>query len=318
MKLKELFDFFIEQGILKDPRGADAVRQRLNEEKTKFEKLSAEQKNDYDMEYLSNPYLDSRILYGAADLTIQNIFTGIDIETPELLLADTLRSHGKKIDLVVTHHPEGHAYATFYEVIGMQADIMCQNGVPINVAESIVDARRKEVARKVMPQNHMRAVDAAKLLNIPFMSTHTVADNQVSEFLQSLFESRAPKTLGDIIKLLKEIPEYREQEKIGVGPKILVGTSESRTGKILVEMTGGTEGPKESIEKLVNAGVGTVVGMHMSEDHYKEAQKQHLNVVLAGHISSDNLGMNILFDAAEKKFGPIDIISCSGFKRFKR
>ena len=34
--------------------------------------------------------------------------------------------------------------------------------------------------------------------------------------------------------------------------------------------------------------------MHISEEHRKEAEKSHLNVVVAGHISSDNLGLNLL------------------------
>ncbi len=83
-------------------------------------------------------------------------------------------------------------------------------------------------------------------------------------------------------------------------------------------MTGGTEGPKDVLEKLAAAGVGTIVGMHMSEDHLKAAKKCHLHVVIAGHIASDNLGMNLLLDSAEKKFGGIDVIEASGFRRFRR
>jgi hypothetical protein len=56
----------------------------------------------------------------------------------------------------------------------------------------------------------------------------------------------------------------------------------------------------------------------MSDEHYKNAEKYHIRVVIAGHISSDNLGLNLLFDAAEKKFGSINFIECSGFRRIKR
>ena len=44
MKLRELFEFFVEQGISKDPRGIEAVDGVLTEEKKKFEKLSDEEK----------------------------------------------------------------------------------------------------------------------------------------------------------------------------------------------------------------------------------------------------------------------------------
>ena len=37
--------------------------------------------------------------------------------------------------------------------------------------------------------------------------------------------------------------------------------------------------------------------MHISDEHKKEAEKHHINVVIAGHIASDNLGMNLLLDS---------------------
>jgi len=58
--------------------------------------------------------------------------------------------------------------------------------------------------------------------------------------------------------------------------------------------------------------------MHFSADHKKELEKANLNVVIAGHISSDVLGMNIVLDAIEKKRGKLNVIESSGFIRFKR
>jgi hypothetical protein len=58
--------------------------------------------------------------------------------------------------------------------------------------------------------------------------------------------------------------------------------------------------------------------MHIPEKHLEEANKHHINVVIAGHIASDTLGMNLLLDAAEKagqkKFS---VIECSGFRRYE-
>jgi len=318
MKLRELFEFFIDQGIEKDPRGKKAVRVLLKEERQKFDKLSEQEKQEFDRDRLDNPYLDSRIIYGNGDEEVHGILAGIDIETPELLLASNLRSSGKKIDLVLTHHPEGKAYATFYNVMNMQADIFSKFGVPINIAESLTDSRMKEVSRKVLPQNHNRSYDAARLLGFPFMSAHTVADNHVSGYLQTLFDERDPKYLSDVLNILRDIPEYQEAARFGSGPAIFAGDRENSAGKVFVDMTGGTEGPKDILEHLAQSGVGTIVGMHMSEEHCKNAEKYHIRVVIAGHISSDNLGLNLLFDSAEKKFGSIDFIECSGFRRFRR
>jgi putative NIF3 family GTP cyclohydrolase 1 type 2 len=202
--------------------------------------------------------------------------------------------------------------------MNMHADILHKWGVPINIAEAISEPRIKEVSRKVLPQNHARAVDAARLLNIPFMSIHTPADNHVNDYLQKSFDRRKPEKVGDIIKILEDIPEYKDASKVSRGPVIFAGSKEKRSGKIFVDMTGGTEGAIESLEKLAQSGVGTIVGMHMSEEHYKNAEKYHINVVIAGHISSDTLGLNLIFDEVEKKIGKLDIIGCSGFKRVKR
>jgi len=80
-------------------------------------------------------------------------------------------------------------------------------------------------------------------------------------------------------------------------------------------MTGGTGGSKRVFEKLAVSGVGTVVGMHISEEHRKEAAKHHINVVIAGHISSDNIGMNLLLDNI---LDGVEVVAASGFRRIAR
>ncbi|MBP1661387.1 MAG: hypothetical protein H6P95_2579, partial [Candidatus Aminicenantes bacterium] len=52
------------------------------------------------------------------------------------------------------------------------------------------------------------------------------------------------------------------------------------------------------------------------EEALENAKKAHLNVVLAGHISSDTLGLNLLLDEIEKD-APLDVMGISGFVRTK-
>ena len=82
-------------------------------------------------------------------------------------------------------------------------------------------------------------------------------------------------------------------------------------------MTEGTEGPRDVFDKLYKAGVRTLVCMHLSEEHFKKVKDTHLNVVIAGHISSDTLGLNLLLDRVDQE-EPLDVMECSGFKRIKR
>jgi len=150
------------------------------------------------------------------------------------------------------------------------------------------------------------------------MCLHTACDNLSARFLRDLVEKRdSLMRLNDLLNLLKEIPEYREAIKFGAGPKIFVGKKERRCGKIAItEITGGTEGSPKLYEKMAIAGIGTIVGMHISEEHKKEAEAANINVVIAGHMSSDSLGVNLFLDELEKR--KIEIIPCSGLIRISR
>ena len=317
MKLSDLYKKAIATGIENDPRGNEFVLNELASKKREYEKLTSSEKNLFDLESLENPYSDSRILYGDGHQDIKHILTGIDIEVAEVLLAETLKGKGIPVDMVLSHHPGGKAYASLYSVMYMQADILHRFGVPINIAEGLMDSRAKEIERKLSPVNHTRAVDAAKLLDIPFMCLHTPSDNMVATYLQRLFDEKKPYTLDDIIDALRQIEEYAEGERNGAGPKILLGAKNRKSGKIFVDMTGGTEGSKEIFSNLSLSGVNTIVAMHLSEEHKAEAEKSHINVVIAGHIASDNLGLNLLLDGiiGDEK---IVIHECSGFRRFNR
>lgn len=313
MKIQEIHNLFTQKGTEADFRGVVGVQKLLDRKREKFQKLSLKEQEEFDREALENPYLDSGICHIAEDKEIRRVLVGIDIGPEEILLV----KHLGNIDLVIAHHPIGKGLAQLADVMDLQCDVYNFYGVPINVAEGLMQERISEVARGVNASNHQRTVDAARLLGVNVMNTHTSADNMAAKFLRDFMDARKLERVGDIISALKEIPEYKEAMKIGVGPKIFVGASEARCGKIAIsEITGGTEGSPKLYEKISQAGIGTVIGMHISEDHKKQAEAVHINIVIAGHMSSDSLGMNLLMDELEKK--GIEIIACSGFTRFSR
>ena len=318
MKLKKIYELIIQEGINADPRGKALIQKKLIKQKERFNALPANKKGLFDQVSLTNPYYDSRILNGDLNTEVKTAFVGVDIDSAELLLADRLNAKKQaKIDLVISHHPQGVAYAHFYEVMDMQADIFADLGVPINVSEGLVEERKKEVSRKIHAANHYRATDTAKWLDIPFMCAHTPADNHAVSFLQKLFDQKKPETIKNIMDILNSIEEYQIASSEHVAPSILFGNPERQAGKIFIDMTGGTEGPKDILDNLLQAGIGTLVGMHISEEYYKKLQGKNINCIIAGHIASDNLGMNLLLDKVEK-IAKIKILACSGFRRVKR
>ena len=318
MKLEQLYRKAVKIGIENDLRGKEEIKKILKEEKEKFDSLKKDELEYYDKDRLLNPFSDSRVLNGELNTEVKKVIVGIDMETGEMLLTYLLNKDlGQKIDLIIAHHPEGYALAQLYDVMKLQADLMASYGINISVAEQLMEKRISEIERRLMPVNHTRAVDAAKVLGIPMMCIHTPADNCVTNYLKKTFEKQKPYKLKDLLKILKNIPEYKKSAKLQVPPKIVSGSENSKCGKIYVDMTGGTEGSKEIFEKYANSGVSTLVGMHLSEEHLENAKKAKLNVVIAGHISSDVLGLNLLFDEIEKE-EKLEFVGISGFERMRR
>lgn len=315
MKIETFYRKAVAAGIANDPRGPEAVRKLLDEEKAKAEKLTEDERASWEGDRLFNPYSDSRILAGDPAAEARKVIVGIDMDTAEVLLAHTLnRDRAAGIDLVISHHPQGVALAQLAAVMRVQSDMLALYGVNISVAEQLLERRIGEVERRLLPGNHSRSVDAARLLGLPMMCLHTPADNCVNTFLASLFEKEKPARLKDLIDLLRTIPEYRAAVGRMAGPKIVSGAETAHCGRIAVEMTGGTEGSKTIYESYAVSGVSTIVGMHISEEALENAKKAHLNVVLAGHISSDTLGLNLLFDEIERE-ERLEFVGVSGFAR---
>lgn len=319
MKVYDAYKLAIETGIKNDPRSKDEIDLVFKNAKEEYEKLPDDKKEYFDMEKLWNPYADSRMMSEEEllkDIEAERFMWGIDISPGEILLADRLKEKGQVISSVVGHHPVGRSKTPFPEVMWMQTTMYHEMGIPINVSEGMMKSRMDEISRNVLGSNYNQSVDAAKLLGIPMFNIHSPADNMVQRHLDNLFEKSQPKYIEDIIELLMKEPECQQASKYNDPPKIILGGKKSQCGKIVTKMTGGTSGPKEIYEKMAQAGVGTVVGMHFPENHVDECKKYHINMVIAGHMASDSLGINMICDVWEKK--GIETFGCSGFMRFSR
>jgi putative NIF3 family GTP cyclohydrolase 1 type 2 len=318
MKLEALYREAVRIGIANDIRGKEEIDRLLRDEKERFDKMKPEERDVFDRDRLFNPYADTRLLAGEPGTSVKRVLAGIDMEVPEILLAHVLNAgKGRKFDLVLAHHPEGFALARLHDVMRLQADLLAACGVTLSVAEHLLEKRIAEVERRVLPLNHDRPVAAARLLGLPFLCIHTPADNCVTRYLQKRIDRDKPHRLKDLVKLLLDIPEYKASARRQVAPRIVNGAESNRCGRILVDMTGGTEGAKELLEKCAAAGTSTLVGMHFSEDYLEQAKKANIHMVVAGHIASDVLGLNLLLDEVERK-ETLDVVGVSGFERIRR
>lgn len=300
MKVSELFRYAVERGMERDPRGRDGVERLLADNKGEFERLAEDRRWEFDQERLWNPYDDSRVLNNPEDPEVKSVLMGINIDGAEVLVADKLRERGERVDLVIGHHPRGRAQPGLHKVMDIQKDFYAGWGVPINVAEQLMEPRIMEVMRSIMPANHNQSVDTARLLGIPFMCTHSPSDVMVHDFMQKEMDKEEPYTVGDVISTLMRFPEYRAATRLNNPPRVVVGKERNRAGRVVVKFAGGTGGAKTLYEAFESAGVGTLVCMHIKEDHIELAGKHHINVVVASHMASDSLGMNLLYGELEK------------------
>lgn len=241
---------------------------------------------------------DSGIIYDSGKPIKKTMF-GVDMEAAEILIAKHLG-----YDAVITHHPKGGSpMVNLYKVMDNQIQRMVKAGVPINKAQKALAERQGEVERASHVSNFDRAVSAARVLDMTFIGIHTpadiVAENTVQEHLDQSLEGNSTAKLKDVLAALRKLPEYA---KVPAGPVIRVGSEESYAGKVWVTMAGGTGGGEEVAKAYFEAGVGTLVVMHMPEKVIKAVREQNIgNVVVAGHMASDSIGINGIITALEAK-----------------
>ena len=239
---------------------------------------------------------------------IKKVLVGVDMGTAELLLAKELG-----VDCVIGHHPIGDTTRTqFTEVMKKQIDRMLEAGVPINKAQKVLMPRIEEVNVGLHPANYDRSTSAARLLNIPYMGIHSpcdfIAERTVQEHMDKVYNANPKAKIQDLIDELMTIPEYKNSLS---EPKVRVGCKDDYCGKPFVTMAGGTGGGTEVFKAYFEAGVGTLVNMHIPFADISKVKEHGIgNVLVAGHMASDSVGINGLMNELEKR--GIEVIRMSG------
>ncbi len=231
---------------------------------------------------------DSGIHYPGED--VHRVLIGIDMGTPELLLAKQLN-----YDLVIAHHPPGGtSRMNFDKVVLTQIDQMIEAGIPPHIAEKAIKPRVDSSRMNAHVSNYDHTISAARLLELPFMNIHLPLDlicrrrfvDAISQGTKSITNAQ----VKDALNAMKEIPEL----KLGMTePIVYVGSSENLLGKWIVAMAGGTNGGAGVAKAYFDAGYSTVFYMHIGETDKKELEKyiKSGNLVASGHIASDSVGI---------------------------
>ena len=312
MTIQEIFDLAIKMGREADPRPQEEIDKQLARIKRDHEAMPAKQREFFPKEKLVNPYLDSTIHFiNDPQKAIKKILVTVDAEEAELFLAKELG-----VDLLLSHHPVGKSLALLDDSMEMQLQVYKDYGVPINIIEGLMKKRIAQVTRSIHVANQYAEVDNARLLKMNFMNVHSPADNLLDKFLVELIKSTKPEFVEDLVDKLFDIPEFQEGARRGTPAKVFTGSPKNYCAKIMVDMTGGTNGSENVYSHLANAGICTILTMHRPETNYELAEKSFINLIVASHIASDSLGMNLFVDELEKK--GIEILPAGGFIRVSR
>lgn len=229
------------------------------------------------------------------------VLFGIDIGTAELQLAQSLGCDG-----VIAHHPAGgSATRHFAEVLTRQIDFMVAHGVP---AEAARTAAQPLISRSIMGGHSANAdhvPSVARLLGMPLMNMHLPLDElgrqimvrTVDDHITSL--NHAPR-VQDAIDALMTLPEYQQADTQIMVP---VGAVDEPLGKLAVVHGAGTNGGARIAQAFFDHGVGTVLYIHCAGDEVARLRESGTagNLIVAGHISSDLIGINRYVAAIEER-----------------
>ena len=220
-------------------------------------------------------------------------------------------------DAVVCHHPcgvlpqRGEVYRKHLDLLEkhgvVREEAMSALGGYIDTAVCRIENKRFRMLYYESPNQTVLEVDAAKLLNLPFMNIHNLLDEQGRIILQSKINEAAltnPRwTLENVLSLIETLPEARyARDEYGISPKISIGQSNSEASKVIF-VHGALSAPDPEIVKFYwRNGFKTVIALHMEFENIERLKRESQgNLILTGHFLGDSLGMTPFITALREK-----------------
>jgi hypothetical protein len=220
-------------------------------------------------------------------------------------------------DAVVGHHPCG-VLLHRGEVYRRHIDLLEMHGIPRErsmaaLSESIdVIVRRMENNRFRMlhhecPNQTVLEVDAARMLNLPFMNIHNPFDEAGRRILQSKLDEASAEDprwkLKNVLALIQNLPEARYAKDVyGISPRLFIGDPEAEASKV-VFVHGALSAPHPEIIRFYwQNGFQTVVILHSEFENLEKLRMgKQGNLILTGHFLGDSIGMTPFIRAIRQR-----------------
>lgn len=220
-------------------------------------------------------------------------------------------------DAVVGHHPCG-VLLHRGEVYRRHIDLLETYGIPKErsmaaLSESIdIIVRRMENNRFRMlhhecPNQTVLEVDAARMLNLPFMNIHNPFDEAGRRILQSKLDEAYGEDprwkLKNVLALIENLPEARYAKEVyGISPRLFMGDPEAEASKV-VFVHGALSAPHPEIIKFYwQNGFKTIVILHSEFENLEKLRMgKQGNLIFTGHFLGDSIGMTPFIRAIRQR-----------------
>lgn len=244
---------------------------------------------------------------------VQRVLASINATTGDLLLARDLGC-----DTVLLHHPlAGRARKRFHRVLQRMVELMTDEGVSGESALRATERLREKCRYNDHASDWDHLVSGARLLGLNLLNAHLAPDEIGRHvMLEAVGGVGERDTVGDLVRALRTVPELDHAEN-----EILYVPDDPtrKCGRVAIMHGGGTNPGAPGAEALFEAGVGTVVMIHLGGDDAlrlrERAEAGGLGgVIITGHLASDAIGMNAYLGALEGK--GLDVVRHGGLGVF--
>ena len=220
-------------------------------------------------------------------------------------------------DAVVGHHPCG-VLLHRGEVYRRHVDLLEMHGIPrersmvalygsIDVIVRRMENNRFRMLHHECPNQTVLEVDAARMLNLPFMNIHNPFDEAGRRILQAKLDEASAENprwkLKNVLALIENLPEARyAKDAYGISPRLFIGDPEAEASRV-VFVHGALSAPHPEIVKFYwQNGFQTVVILHGEfENLEKLKMEKQGNLILTGHFLGDSIGMTPFIRAIRQR-----------------
>jgi uncharacterized protein YqgV (UPF0045/DUF77 family) len=228
-------------------------------------------------------------------------------------------------DAVVCHHPcgvllhQGEEYRKHLDILELhgvpRAKAIAAVSKTIDRIVAAIENKRFRMLYNESPNKTVLEVDAAKLLDLPFMNIHNLFDEMGRRILQDKLDKAAATIpdwrLADVLQIISELPEANfALNNYGISPKIFSGDPGSPAGKVAF-VHGALSSPHPDIIRCYwDNGVNTVVVLHCESENLEKLESEETgNLIMTGHFLGDSIGMTPFIAALRNR--NIEVV-CTG------